>query len=99
MSYAYTVTLHHSSLSPTARRKVEMCYRRELEQALGGAEGVLGAWGAWQEAEHTAGTLSQETWMVARQWLIAADRARDMAFAVECGMTGSADTYFEVQRV
>lgn len=76
-----------------------MRYRRVLEQTLGGVDGVLRAWGAWQEAEHTDGSLSQDTWKIARQWLIAADRARDIALAVEQGAMDSTDPYFEVQRV
>ncbi|AWP59325.1 hypothetical protein B7P02_15465 [Bordetella bronchiseptica] len=70
-----------------------------LEQMLGGAEGVVRAWSAWQEAEHIAGSLSHETWQVARQWLIAADRACDTALAVEKAALDAADLYFEVQRL
>lgn len=96
MPYAYTVTLHHPSLPPNRRQTAEKQYRQVLEQALGGVDGVLRAWGAWQVAEHKQGSLSAETWRIARQWLIAADRARHTVLQDEMG---SPDAYFEVQPV
>ena len=95
MPHAYTVTLHHPGLPSSRCRAAEKQYRQVLEQALGGTEGVLRAWSAWQEAEHKQGYLSAETWKVARQWLIAADRARQ---AVLQGELGTPAAYFEVQR-
>lgn len=95
MPYVYTVTLHHPSLPPSRCQEVEVQYRQALEYALGGADGVLRAWQAWQEAEHKLGNLSEDTWKVARQWLIAVDRARQMVLQDE---TDALDAYFEVQR-
>jgi len=96
MQYAYTVTLHHPSLPRGLRQEAEVRYRQTLESALGGIEGGLKTWRAWQDAEHTLGSLSEETWRVARQWLIAAERARQTALQE---LAGAADAYFEVQRV
>jgi len=96
MQHAYTVTLHHPFLSASRRQEAEVQYRQALEQALGGADGVLRAWSAWQEAEHKLGSLSDETWKVARQWLVVADRARQMALAGK-DAAGAPDAYFEVQ--
>lgn len=95
MPHTYTVTLHHSSLSPGRRQEAEVQYRQVLEGVLGGIDGVLRTWRAWQEAEHTLGSISEETWKVARQWLIAADRARQTALQ---GSTDVTEAYFEVQR-
>jgi len=97
MQHAYTVTLHHPFLPASRRQEAEVQYRQVLEHALGGTDGVLRAWHAWQEAEHKLGSLSVETWRVARQWLIAADRARQTA--LQDGDDAAAeDAYFEVQR-
>lgn len=96
MPHAYTVTLHHPCLPCSQCREAEAQYRQTLEAVLGGIDGVLQAWRAWQEAEHTLGSLSEETWKVARQWLIAADRARHTALR---GSIDVSDAYFEVQRI
>ncbi|MBO9355574.1 hypothetical protein GG851_16430 [Bordetella petrii] len=93
MSHAYTVTLHHPNLSPVQRQVVEAQYRQALEQTLGGADAVLRAWRAWQEAEHKLGSLSEDTWKVARQWLIAAEQARRTALLEP----DASEVYFEVQ--
>lgn len=94
MQYAYTVTLHHPSLPRSLCQEAEVRYRQTLESALGGIEGVIKTWRAWQDAEHTLGSLSEETWKIARQWLIASDRARQLTFQ---GLADAADSYFEVQ--
>ncbi len=96
MFYAYTVTLHHPSLSPSRCQDAEARYRQALEQALGSTDEVLRTWRAWQEAEHKLGSLSEETWKIARQWLIAAERARQTALQ---DLANASDAYFEVQRV
>jgi len=93
MSYAYIVTLHHSTLPPSQCQQAEMQYRQALECPLRGADGVQQTWRAWQEAEHKQGSLSEETWMVARQWLIVTDRARQ---SVLQGAADITDAYFEV---
>jgi hypothetical protein len=67
-------------------------YRQTLESALGGIEGVMKTWR--QDAEHTLGGLSEETWKMARQWLIAAESARLVALQ---SLSNAADAYFEVQ--
>lgn len=95
MQYAYTVTLHHPSLPRSLCQEAEVRYRQTLESALGGIDGVIKTWRAWQDAEHTLGSLSEETWKVARQWLIVAERARLAALQ---GLSEAADAYFEVQR-
>jgi len=94
--HAYTATLHHPFLPASRRQEAEVQYRQALEHALGGTDGVLRAWNAWQEAEHKLGSLSDETWKVARQWLVAADRARQMVLT-DKDPAGAADAYFEVQ--
>ncbi|CAM3764848.1 hypothetical protein BOSP111201_24290 [Bordetella sputigena] len=96
MQHAYTVTLHHPFLSASRRQEADVQYRQALEQALGGADGVLRAWHAWQEAEHKLGSLSNETWKVARQWLVASDQARQIALAGK-NAPGATDAYFEGQ--
>ncbi|HWK71990.1 MAG TPA: hypothetical protein VNS29_14235 [Burkholderiaceae bacterium] len=96
MFYAYTVTLHHPSLSPCQCQEVEAQYRQVLEQALGGSDAVLKTWRAWQEAENKLGSLSEDTWKVARQWLIVAEQARQVALQES---NNSSEAYFEVQRV
>lgn len=96
MQYAYTVTLHHPSLPRALCQEAEVQYRQTLESALGGIEGVMKTWRAWQDAEHTLGSLSEETWRVARQWLIAADDAHHVALQ---DIAGASDAYFEVQQV
>lgn len=96
MSHAYSITLHHPALSPIQRQEAEVQYRQALERALGGTERVLQAWQAWQKAEHKLGGLSEETWKVARQWLIAAERARQLTLQ---GPTDTSDAYFEVQSI
>ncbi|SAI46926.1 Uncharacterised protein [Bordetella ansorpii] len=89
----YTVTLHHSDASAALRQEAEARYRRALDAALGGTHGVLMGWHAWQTAEHLLGELPEETWRVARRWLIAAEAARRAALAdIEC----TDATYFEV---
>ena len=94
--HAYTVTLHHPFLPAGRRQEAEVQYRQALERALGGADGVLRAWHAWQEAEHKLGSLSDETWKVARQWLVAADQARQTVLKNQ-DTAGATDAYFEVQ--
>jgi len=95
MSHAYTVTLHHPSLSPGQCQEAEAQYRQVLEQALGGSDAVLETWRAWQEAENTLGSLSEDTWKVARQWLIAVEQARQAVLQER----NASDAYFEVQRL
>ena len=95
MLRAYTVTLHHPSLSPSQCLEAEAQYQQELEQALGGSDAVLRTWRAWQEAENKLGSLSEDTWKVARQWLIAADQARQVALQE----SNASEAYFEVQRL
>jgi len=91
----YSVTLHHDGASPSLRDEAEARYRHVLEAALGGAGGVMAAWRAWQDAEHTFGTLSTETWETARRWIIAAEQARQTALQ---GLNNAPDAYFEVQQ-
>lgn len=95
MSHAYTVTLHHPSLSPGQCQEAEEQYRQVLEQTLGGSDAVLRTWWAWQEAENKLGSLSEDTWKVARQWLIAAEQARQAVLQER----NASDAYFEVQRL
>lgn len=91
---AYTVTLHHPSLPRHLCLVAETQYRRVLEQSLDGSDGVAQAWRAWQETEHTQGTLPTETWNLARQWLIAAEHARKTALRHSLD---APEAYFEVQ--
>lgn len=91
----YSVTLHHASAPGPLRHEAETRYRHILESILGGAAGVMAAWQAWQAAEHTFGTLSEETWRTARRWIIAAEQARQAALQ---GLTNAPDAYFEVQQ-
>lgn len=96
MSHAYIVILHYPNLSPTRCQEAEAQYRQVLEQTLGGSDAVLWTWQAWQEAEHKLGSLSEDTWKVARRWLIAAERAHQAALRE---LANASEAYFEVQRV
>jgi hypothetical protein len=80
-------------LSSGQCQAAEAQYRRVLEQTLGGSDAVLRTWWAWQEAENKLGNLSEDTWKVARQWLIAAEQARHAALQE----SNASEAYFEVQ--
>ena len=91
---SYSITFHDSAADLPTRELVETQYRAALERELGGAEGVLAAWRAWQHAEHDYGMLSDETWKMARRWVIASDLARRTTL----GQADDGNVYFEVQK-
>lgn len=93
---SYTITLEDfPDITDKHRHEAEQRFRRTLERALGGEDGVMPAYKAWQAAEESAESeLTAEEVGLARRWLAAASRARQDGFN---GLGEAPEAYFEVR--
>ena len=93
---SYFITLEDfPEITEKHRQEAERRFRRTLERTLGGEDAVIPAYKAWQAAEDTAESeLSALEMTLARQWLAAANRARNDGFV---GLGEAPEAYFEVR--
>lgn len=92
----YTVLLEDfPDISDKHRHEAERRFRRTLERALGGEDGVIPAYKAWQAAgEASEDELTADEMALAKRWLTAAGRARNEGFT---GLGEAPEAYFEVR--
>ncbi|RYX97021.1 MAG: hypothetical protein EOO28_04510 [Comamonadaceae bacterium] len=95
MDSPYTVTLQGMDDLPSAERMAsEIRFIRQLEKALGGADGVLSVYGAWRDAsESEPGELSAATSSLAIKW----PKAFDAAQRAGLKNIGESEAHFEMR--
>ena len=95
MDLPYTVTLQGFDDLPAAERiACELRFIKELEKALGGADGVVSVYGAWRDAsESEPGELSAATSNLAMKWPKAFESAQRSGLK----NVGESDAHFELR--